>query len=135
MLSEDLSQLVPVPHGAPLDRYPGRTTQVLRLSGNVPSGTTFSFLGLPASGIEHVGGWRSDFASQPLSSLAAAVTPRQDESIRTTALPSGRWFTLPVTAKGDDIGVRAIFRSRLDDYQAVSLGRTHGGARSSASTS
>ncbi len=36
---EDLSQLVPVLHGAPLDRYPGTTTPVLRLSGNVPSGS------------------------------------------------------------------------------------------------
>ena len=129
VLSEDLSQLVPVLHGAPLDRYPGRTTPVLRLSGNVPSGTTFSFLALPTQGIERVGGWRKDFASKPLASLAAAVTPGGDDSLRTTALPAGRHFTLPVTAKGDDIGVRAIFRSKLDDYQAVFLGRTHGSKR------
>src|SRR5439155_6864210 len=78
VLTEDLNQLVPVPHGAPLDRYPGRTTQVLRLSGNVPSGTTFSFLGLPVAGIERVGGWREDFASKPLDSLAAATAPHRD---------------------------------------------------------
>ena len=116
MLTEDLSQLVPVLHGAPLDRYPGRTTPVLRLSGNVPSGTTFSFLALPPSGIESVGGWRKDFAAKPLGSLAAAVTPERDDSLRSTALPRGRWFTMPVTAKGDAIRVRAIFRSKLDDY-------------------
>jgi hypothetical protein len=129
VLTEDLSQLVPVLHGAPLDRYPGSTTPVLRLSGNVPSGTTFSFLALPTSGIEQVGGWRRDFAATPLASLAAAVSPRRDESLRSTVLPSGRWFTVPVSAKGDDVAIRAIFRSKLDDYQSVFLGRTHGAAR------
>jgi hypothetical protein len=127
VLTEDLSQLVPVLHGAPLDRYPGRTTPVLRLSGNVPSGTTFSFLALQPSGIESVGGWRSDFASRPLGSLAAAVTPERDDSLRSTTLPHGRWFTMPVRATGDAIRVRAIFRSKLDDYVSVYLGQTSDG--------
>ena len=126
VLSEDLSQLVPVLHGAPLDSYPGRTTPVLRLSGNVPSGTTFSFLGLPANRVTSVGGWRADFASKPLASLARAITPEHSVALRSTILPPGRQFTLPVTAKGDDVGVRALFRSRLGDYEAVALGHTNG---------
>jgi predicted lysophospholipase L1 biosynthesis ABC-type transport system permease subunit len=126
VLSEDLSQLVPVLHGAPLDRYPGTTTSVLRLSGNVPSGTTFSFLGLPADHVASVGGWRADFASEPLHTLAAAITPKRNVALHTTSLPAGRQFSLPVRAKGDDVGVRAIFRSRLGDYEAVALGHTNG---------
>ncbi len=129
VLSEDLSQLVPVLHGAPLDRYPGTTTSVLRLSGNVPSGTTFSFLGLPADRATSVGGWRADFAPEPLPSLAAAIAPRRNVALRTTSLPVGRQFTLPVTATGDDVGVRALFRSRLGDYETVALGQTHGSRR------
>ena len=113
-------------HGAPLDSYPGRTTPVLRLSGNVPSGTTFSFLGLPASRVTSVGGWRADFASEPLASLARAITPKHSVALRSTILPRGRQFSLRVTAKGDDIGVRALFRSRLGDYEAVALGHTNG---------
>src|SRR5205814_3974836 len=117
VITENLTQLVPILHGAPLDRSPRRTTSVLRLSGNVPSGTTFSFLALPPSGIESVGGSRNDFASKPLDSLAAALAPRANDSLRATALPAGRQFTLPVTGTGDDVGVLAIFRSKLDDYQ------------------
>ena len=51
VLSEDLAQLVPVLHGPP----PAGSVQVLRLSGNVSSGTTFSkrqishLMGRPAS--------------------------------------------------------------------------------------
>lgn len=126
VFSEDLNQLIPVLHGAPLAAYPGRTTQALRLSGNVPSGTTFSFLGLPPAGLKSVGGWRRDFASKPLADLAAAIEPHRPVALRTTALPPGRQFTLPVTARGDDVAVSAIFRSPLGDYQSVTLGRTNG---------
>ena len=49
VLDEDLSQLIPVLHGAPASAYPARPEQVLRLSGNVSSGATFGFLGLPAA--------------------------------------------------------------------------------------
>lgn len=123
VLDEDLAQLVPVLHGNP---PPG--TRVLRLSGNVSSGTTFTFLGLPS--LEGVGGWRSDFASRSLAQLGAAIAPGRDTSIHTLELPHGRRFTLAVTAHtGDDVGVRAFFRSPLGDYVAVPLGQTHGRAR------
>ncbi|HEX3807321.1 MAG TPA: FtsX-like permease family protein [Gaiellaceae bacterium] len=126
VLSEDLSQLVPVLHGA--QHLPAPATPVDRLSGNVPSGATFSFLALPASALPSIGGWRSDFASQPRTQLAQALAPFR-ASLRTLALPAGREFTLPVTATGDDVGVRAFFRSTLGDYIAVSLGHTNGSKR------
>jgi hypothetical protein len=127
VLSEDLRQLVPVLHGAPQSSYPSPPTQVLRLSGNVPSGATYTFLGVPSHAIPSVGGWRSDFSSQSRSTLAARIAPRGDATLRTLALPPGRELTLPVTAQGDDVGVEAIFRSPLGDYQPVSLGHTRSG--------
>jgi hypothetical protein len=124
VLTEDFNQLVPVPHGAQhLDRP---STPVVRLSGNVPSGTAFGFLALPREAIASVGGWRGDFASQSRAALAAAVSPGE-APLRTLALPRGREFTLPATAVGDDIGVRAFFRSKLGDYVAVGLGQTRSG--------
>jgi hypothetical protein len=120
VLSEDLAQLVPVLHGPP----PAGSAQVLRLSGNVSSGTTFSFLGL--GNLNAVGGWRTDFASRPLQDLGAAIAPHRNTALRTTALPDGRKFTVPVTTKGDDVAVRAIFRSSLGDYQSIPLGQTNG---------
>jgi hypothetical protein len=129
VLTEDLSQLVPVLHGAPLAAYPTPPTQVIRLSGNVPSGATFGFLGVPASWLPRVGGWRPDFASEPLRALARALAPRRNESLRTTELPRGRRFSVTATGSGDPVVVRAFFRSRLGDYVAVPLGHTplHGG--------
>jgi hypothetical protein len=120
VLSEDLAQLVPVLHGP----APQGSAQVVRLSGNVSAGTTFSFLGLGS--LESVGGWRSDFATRPLSELGATIAPHHDMSLRTTALPAGRRFTVDVTTKGDDVAVRGIFRSPLGDYESIPLGKTNG---------
>jgi len=126
VLIEDLSQLIPVLHGAPASAYPAPPAQVLRLTGNVPSGATFTLLGLPTPGLASVGGWRTDFAAKPLGVLGRRLTPTRDESLRTTTLPPGRRFSLPVSTRGDDVGLRAVFRSPLGDYETVTLGQTHG---------
>ncbi|MGN6797005.1 MAG: FtsX-like permease family protein [Gaiellaceae bacterium] len=124
VLTEDFNQLVPVPHGAQHLQRP--STQIVRLSGNVPSGTTFGFLALPKQAITNVGGWRADFATRTRAQLAAAVSP-SESPLETVALPRGRRLTLPVTSTGDDIGIRAYFRSALGDYVSVGLGHTHAG--------
>lgn len=122
VLTEDLSQLVPVLHGA---RGLGGT-EVLRLSGNVPSSATFTFLGVPARALPHVGGWRDDFSATPLPALARRLEPSESTALRVTKLPPGRVLTLPVSVRGDDIGIRAIVRSPLGDVEGVSLGATNG---------
>jgi FtsX-like permease family len=127
VLSEDLLQLVPVQHAAPQSAYPAPPVPVVRLSGNVPAGGSFSFLGIPARSLGQVGGWRTDFASQPRSVLASRLEPHADETLRTVSLPPGRRFTLPARAQGDDVGVEAVFRSPLGDFQPVSLGHAPGG--------
>jgi hypothetical protein len=126
VLTEDYQQLVPVVHGADHLRAP--STPILRLSGNIPAGSAFGFLALPAKALPSVGGWRSDFASSPRTELARALAP-SNAALRTDELPRGRSFTLPVTGSGDDVGVRAYFRSPLGDYLAVGLGHTTAGKR------
>jgi hypothetical protein len=126
VVTEDLSQLVPVLHATPVRSYPGQTSPVLRQSGNVTAGVAFSFLGLDPATLQHVGGWRKDFSATPLPKLAATVTPTSSVALQTISLPAGSELTLPVTVKGDDVRVRAVFRSPLDDYSDVVLGRTHG---------
>jgi FtsX-like permease family len=126
LISEDLSQLVPVLRGA--QHLPATPIPALRLSGNVPSGTTFAFLALPGRSLDQVGGWHSDFASASPATLGTKLTPRPAAQALMT-LPRGRQFTLPVTATGDNIGVRAFFRSPLGDYVAVGLGHTRAGHR------
>jgi hypothetical protein len=126
VLTEDLTQLVPVLHGAPRSAFPRSPIEALRLSGNVASGATFTVLGLPAGQLATVGGWRPDFASQPPAELGRELAPRGSMALKTTALPAGRRFTLAVSTTGDDVGLRAIFRSPLGDYESIALGRTVG---------
>jgi hypothetical protein len=126
VLREDLTQLVPVLHGA--GRLPARATPVVRLSGQVSAGTTFGFLALPARALPRIDGWRHEFSTRPRTELAGLLNPRPAR-LRTLALPPGRTFTLPVTGSGDDVGVRGFFRSRLGDYAAIPLGQTHAGTR------
>lgn len=121
---EDLSQLVPVLHGwngAP-------ATQVIRLSGNVPSSASFAFLGVPASSLTRTGGWRGDFSALSLARLGQLLEPGSSTALVATALPRGRTFSLPVSNTGDRIVVRAVFRSPLGDFGSVNLGVT-GGAK------
>jgi hypothetical protein len=95
--TEDFSQLVPVLHGwgdAP-------AKQMLRLTGNVPTSASFTFLGVPDRRL--------------------ALRP---SSFRSTPLPPGTVFRLPVSTHGDDVAVRAWFRSPLGDFQSVTLGTT-----------
>ena len=108
--------------------YPGRP-QVLRLSGNVPSGTTFTFLGLPARrSTPSAAGARTSHRARSRRSARRSRRHR-DMSLRTVALPPGRRFTLAgLDASGDDVGVRAFFRSPLGDYESVPLGHTDGAA-------
>ena len=100
--SEDLSQLVPVLHG--WQGAPG--TQILRLSGSVSAATGLTFLGVP---------------DRRLALPASAY--------RSLRLPPGRVFELPTSTHGDDVAVRAWFRSPLGDFQSVVLGETHGSKR------
>jgi hypothetical protein len=125
VLDENLTQLVPVLHAW----NSSTATPVLRLSGNVPSSASFTFLGIPSKTLPQTGGWRSDFASSSLASLAQRLTPKTSTALRSVALPAGQTFTLPVSTRGDDIRVRAFFRSPLGDFDSVILGVTDGAKR------
>ena len=121
---EDLAQLVPVLHGAQHLTTGRRRSTASRATS--PSSATFSFLALPARTLPTVGGWRSDFSSRSRAQLARALAPAP-AALRTLALPPGRQFSLPVTGSGDNVGIRAFFRSALGDYIAVALGHTVAG--------
>ncbi len=122
VVDENLAELVPVLHGW----NGGPATPLIRLSGNVPAAAGFTFLAMPSSSLPDTGGWRSDFASQSLTELAKAIRPGFSTALRSTKLPPGNRFTLPVSNLGDRIGIRAYFRSPLGDFDEVTLGATPG---------
>ena len=122
LLDEDLSELVPVLHAW----HGGPATPVLRLSGNLAGGAGFGFLAVPWQALPTTGGWRADFSARSLGALAGALRPPRSMVFRTTALPPGRTFTLAVRTSGQNIDLRAFFRSPLGDFSSVDLGSTRG---------
>ena len=74
--------------------------------------------------------WRPDFSARPLQDLGAAIAPRRDTSLRTTALPPGRRFAVSATTTGDDVAVRAIFGPRSTTTRASRSARRTAGTRS-----
>jgi hypothetical protein len=127
VLSEDLSKLVPVTD-VPWRRLPG-ATPVLRLDGAVPrltGSSGFTLLGIPASSVPALVGWRGDFSSVPLDELAARIAPSSPQSLRGVRL-RGNELVLPMRVRGDDLKIRAHLLTRRGSVEHVFLGRAHAG--------
>jgi len=122
VIDEDLTELVPVLHGW----NGGAATPVLRLSGNLAGGAGFVFLGVPWRALPATGGWRADFSTRPLRTLARALRPSVSMAFRATALPPGRTLTLAARTRGQNIDIRAFFCSPRGDFTSVDLGSTRG---------
>jgi FtsX-like permease family len=128
IVSEDNAKLVRVLQAAPFSTYQrvGPAAQVIRLSGNVPSGAGFTLLGMPADAVATVGGWRSSFSAQSRAALAQRIAPAGPVDLRALPLPAGR-LALPVSANGL-VRVRAAIETRDGGFQFVPLpGREPGG--------
>lgn len=124
VLSEDVSQLVPVTHvPAPRGAFP-----VLHTSGDVSRLETSQgadVLGIPAGDWTRLAGWRGDFSARPLARLAAAVRPARPVALRTLVLPPGtRRLSLDVAGRGYPIRLRAVVRLADGDFATVLLGDT-----------
>jgi hypothetical protein len=123
VLSEDLSQLVPVTHVPPPR---GDAIPVVRQSGDVSrlaASSGADVLGIPAGKLTTLDGWRSDFADVPLARLAAAIRPAQPVALRLLPL-HGRRLVLGVSGRGYPIVVRADVRLANGDFASVRLGDT-----------
>ena len=127
VLSEDFDQLVPVLHGARLSRYPTTPMQALRLTGQRPvrRRRSRSSACRPARSRESTAGAATSHGVRSRRSRRRR-RPRGRRACARRHSRAGRRFSLPVSATGDDIGVRAIFRSPLGDFQAVGIGHTNG---------
>jgi hypothetical protein len=109
IVREDLAALVPVLKAAPLDRFPGTASPVLRLSGDVTGvqGSGFTLLGLPP-GLED-------------ERLASG-----DAGIRGPLLDR---LDLRVTLRGDPLSARAAFLRPDGTFGGVSLGQLGAGTQ------
>ena len=120
VLDEDLTQLVPVLHGAAA--CAATPTQVLRLSGNVPAGATFGFLACPPRSSPASGAGAPTSRPGRARRLPDCCRRARDACGRCTsrrAAPSRSRRPPAVTTSR----VQAFFRSALGDYRGPA--RTH----------
>jgi len=129
LISEDLRQLVPV-NSIPLARFPGRQKiPVLRASGNVPqlaNGGAFTLLGVPASALSSLSGWRHDFSGLSIAEIERRLRPSVDPHFRAIPLPSRNRILLPVRSDGEPVDVAATLLSPNGTFTEVDLGDTGG---------
>lgn len=138
VLHEDPIKLVKPLEAASLPRYrvlgaDVETVPVLRLSGNVSRVATrrgVTLLGLPATALARLPGWRMDFAALPPSELARRISPGGPIELQGARIPDdARELELPVSAIGDDVVVAASIQTPRGDFVHVELGETAGRRR------
>ena len=133
VLQEDLQRLVPVQQAASPAQYArlGSATPVLRDAGYVTgdSGRDFTLLALPASSLASIQGWRSDFSSESAATLARRLRPSGATALRGVTLPAGATaLRVPVTVRGDRLGLSLTVLNRRGDFSTIGLGEHGAGA-------
>ena len=136
VVREDLTRLVPVYEAAGPENFqalgPGvRAERVLRLGANVSrSGgqTGITVLGLDASVVPLLHGWRESFASVSTSELARRIAPPKQGGVITASLPASA-TTLLLPAQGRSITLAASVETPRGDYAQLQLGETTPHAR------
>src|SRR5439155_22521763 len=74
-------------------------------------------------------GGRADFSSLPPRELARRIRPQTAPGLRGIALPAGATrVTLPVTVRGDRLGITLVVLDPRGDFSTVSLGEIGRGA-------
>jgi hypothetical protein len=131
VVEEDFSKLSYPLEVASLTKFaslaPGVTASpVLRLPADVEgsgSGIAPTVLGIPATELPHLRGWRSDFSSQPASVLAARIKPPNTFALRGDQLPAGaRDLTVDAGVKGNAIALFADIETEDGGFVEVKLG-------------
>jgi hypothetical protein len=124
ILQEDLGKLVTVQEALPA-KLAG-ATPVLRDQGYITAGRgrDFTLLALPAAELPRVDGWRSDFSPLSPSALGRLIAPPSTTpALRGVELPSGQTsLSLPVTVRGDRLGIAMNVLDRRGDYTLLSFG-------------
>ncbi len=122
-------------HVAGIDRYralaPGtRVVPVIRRSGSVSDvagANELTVVGLPASELPRLDGWRDDFSSASAGEIAGRLRPGSPPMLRAVAIPADATaLVLPVRVTGDDVEVFGAFVGKDGGFVTADLGRTHG---------
>ena len=129
---EDLRQLVSPLEAAALSDFEratggGSATPVLRVQGAVPrlgveGGVTV--LGVPASHVAEVGGWRDDFAEESRPELAALLQPERPAGLAGIEVPAdARELVLGASVTGAPVLLSASLQTPEGGFANAELGR------------
>jgi len=121
---------------APLQRWQalasGPVLPVRRTDANYTDGgatVTVPALGIPASGLTLIHGWRESDGSAPLAALARHLEPAGPVAVAGPALPAdGQWLSLRASSQGFAVEVTADLRDPQGAIRQVALGTAGGGA-------
>lgn len=134
VVREDLSAqgLVPPLEAAPLSSYralaPDITAEpVIRLQGTLSllggDRRRYALLGVPASALPAIDGWRSDFAREPLAELARRIAPVSPIQLHGPRLPrSAREIELDARGANRDLLLRLSLLTPSGGFVRVDLG-------------
>jgi hypothetical protein len=101
---------------------------VIRRSGNVTglnTGRGVNVLGLPASRVSDIDGWRGDFSGSPLGALARRIAPREPAAMRGPLLPEDA-RVLRLRASGGPVSLVASVRTPAGRFLVLDLGVVNG---------
>jgi hypothetical protein len=101
---------------------------VIRRSGNVTglnTGRGVNLLGLPASRIPGIDGWRGDFSASSLDALARKIAPEKAAAMRGPLLPEDA-RALRLEALGGPVSLMASVRTRAGGFVVLDLGVVDG---------
>jgi hypothetical protein len=101
---------------------------VIRRSGNVTglnTGRGVNVLGLPASRVPDVDGWREDFSGSSLDALAGKIAPDNPAAMRGPLLPEDA-RELRLQASGGPVSLVASVRTRAGAFLVLDLGVVDG---------
>ncbi len=99
---------------------PVRRTYANYLSGG--GSVTVAALGVPASGLKLIAGWRQSDGSAPLATLADRLRPRGPVRNPGPELTGARSLAIPISAAAGAVQVTADLRSPSGDVTRVALG-------------
>ena len=103
---------------------------VIRRSGNVTglnTGRGVNVLGLPASRVPEIDGWRGDFSGSSLDALARRIAPRKPAAMRGPLLPKDA-RALRLRASGGPVSLVASVRTPAGGFLVLDLGVVNGRA-------
>ena len=101
---------------------------VIRRSGNVTglnTGRGVNVLGLPASRVPDIDGWRGDFSGSPLDALAGKIAPEKPAAMRGPLLPEDA-RVLRLRASGGPVSLVASVRTPAGRFLVLDLGVVNG---------